>query len=119
MLAGFVPVVDINGDAGKGQPDFWRVGILFDQPQILAICGRNISLLQPNISQLFSGILMETIMFKDIQKFDCSTVQITGGQQRQAGLIKRISFFFVCFARNKTYKNKNDIYAFNYLIFIL
>jgi hypothetical protein len=45
---------------------------------------------------------METIMSKDIQKLDCSAVQITGGQQRQAGLIKRISFFFVCFSGRKS-----------------
>jgi hypothetical protein len=55
---------------------------------------------------VFSGILMETIMSEDIQKFDCIADQITGGQQRQARLIKRVSFFFVYFAGGKS-KNTN------------
>jgi hypothetical protein len=87
MTLGLFPVTAGDRKFGKRQTHFRGVGILFDQPQILAVGFLHLALLQDGIGIDLAGFLVEAVVLEDVAELDQSTFFISGGQKLHPGKI--------------------------------
>ena len=98
MTLGLFPAVALNGHLGQNLADIGRVGILFDQAQILAVRLGQLAALDQDIGIGLARLKMEGVVFEDIAKLDQGAVLVAGCQQGLAGLEILHRLFLVGFA---------------------
>ena len=87
MPFGLVPVAAVDGHFCQGDAGFQRVGILFDQAQILPIGILQVAALALDAGIGEARLLVLAVQLEDIAELDQGAVDIAGLQQGHAGLV--------------------------------
>jgi hypothetical protein len=75
------PVAAGDGDLGQGAAHLGRVGILFDQAQVLAVGIPDIALRQKRVGKGQARLLVEAVILEDVPELDHRAVGVALGKQ--------------------------------------